>query len=172
MTAGGTDGSLRIWQLNPTSNRYEQLQSVSSSDGSSVDTVVLSADESTIVGGYGNGSLAVLSKSLTGSNYRNFQLIANGHAGGVTAVDIASDNSKIVSTGLDNSTGFWTRGSNLMPFNLNRRLTEAGASVDIDLTTGLAIGSAGSPGAEIAIYTLVVNCSEVPNSNGSNINPQ
>lgn len=78
MTAGGTDGLLRIWEYSPVANRYEQLQSVTSSDGSSADSVALSKDESIIVAGYGNGSIAVLSKSPTASNYRNFQTIAVG----------------------------------------------------------------------------------------------
>jgi WD40 repeat protein len=131
-TAGGADGSLRIWQWNQANNSYLQTQAINTTNGSSVDAVVLSDDESIIVAGFNNGSLLMMAITPAGQTYRISQLISNGHTGGVYSAAITSDDSKFVSTGADGTTAFWGRPSSLLPFNLNKRLTEVGYSIDID----------------------------------------
>ncbi len=98
------------------------------------------------------------------------QTIENAHQGPILTVAISSDNSKIASAGSDHTTAYWGSLSGLVNYSLSVRLNQGANSLSFDRRNQLCLGKSSSPGASCRLYSLVVNCTQIFHSSGTNFN--
>jgi WD40 repeat protein len=165
VSAGGLDNTTKVWLLDTVLDQFNESQSINV--GNPVQAVELSNDESIIISGQNNGTILLWSYNDTNKTYNTFQSLANAHPNGVYVVTMSRDLNRIASTGADNSTALWGRLSN-GTYSINQRVQGPGNSLDFSQKNLLGIGLINSAGASSKIYSIVVNCSGVTNSNGVN----
>jgi WD40 repeat protein len=110
VSAGGTDGSFKVWERQTAATRYTMLQEIRVGAGLAARAVALGLDQNNIGAGISNGSVIIYTNNLVANSYTmNQQLDAN--PGGVYSVSFSSDSSKLATTGQDSTTAYWTRPS-------------------------------------------------------------
>lgn len=170
VTCGSGDSVAKVWYYNTTTGVYTlQETDTISAVSTGCQALHYSSDQRRYAVGYGDGNIYIRERNNT-YNYTSSQSVNAGSAG-VYNLRFTSDGSKLASASADSNLYLFFRNpnGNWITNSTNNYSSVGPFSLDFNGNNWLAVGTVNTTTGNTNIYQVVAtNCSNDPNSNGTN----